>query len=200
MSATNRGAERAPADYYPTPTWCTRRILERLGPELPGGQWLEPGCGDGAIIRAVKAARPDVKITGVDLRTERSAALEYSADRVIYGQDLLTWEPVPYFDVAIGNPPYRAALDFVEYSMKAAKHVLFLLRLNWLAGAGRAEFLRYNRPDVYVLPNRPSFAGNGRTDATEYAWFHWCPIAEGRRGRLEVLPTTPAAERRGGAR
>jgi hypothetical protein len=38
--------------------------------------------------------------------------------------------------------------------------------------------------DVYVLSKRPSFSGNGKTDATAYAWFLFGP---GRGGRWQVL-------------
>jgi hypothetical protein len=44
MSSTNRGAAREPADNYPTPSWCVRRLLEAV--ELPPGRWLEPACGE----------------------------------------------------------------------------------------------------------------------------------------------------------
>lgn len=32
--------------------------------------------------------------------------------------------------------------------------------------------MRSHTPDIYVLPNRPSFSGKG-TDSIEYAWFVW---------------------------
>lgn len=74
--------------------------------------------------------------------------------------------------------------------------VVALERLNFLEGEARNAWLREQAPDVYVLPNRPSFTGDG-TDSIAYAWFVW-PAGQHDRtsGRLEILPSTPAAERR----
>ena len=46
---------RRDRDYYPTPSWCVRALLETV--DLPTGTWLEPTAGDGAIIRAVDEYR-----------------------------------------------------------------------------------------------------------------------------------------------
>jgi hypothetical protein len=99
----------------------------------------------------------------------------------------------PVFYVVITNPPYNQALEFVETSMRWGRIVVMLLRLNWIASAKRHAFVRDHPPDVYVLPNRPSFTGKG-TDATEYAWFVWGMGG----GRIEVLDLTPLDERRKG--
>jgi hypothetical protein len=70
-----------------------------------------------------------------------------------------------------------------------------LLRLNFLGSSVRAQFMRSHTPDVYVLPNRPSFTGNG-TDSIEYTWFVWRHGNAGRaEGKLTLLSETPLAER-----
>jgi hypothetical protein len=74
-----------------------------------------------------------------------------------------------------------------------SEHVIMLLRLNFLASEERSEFMQRTRPDVYVLPNRPSFVLAGKTDSIEYAWFHWHKNST---GIVRVLPTTPIEERR----
>ena len=48
-----------------------------------------------------------------------------------------------------------------------------LLRLNYLGSANRHSFMSQHAPDLYVLPNRPSFKANGATDSIDYAWFVW---------------------------
>lgn len=77
------------------------------------------------------------------------------------------------FSLVISNPPYGDAEKFVEHALKIGTEVCFLLRLNWLASKKRAAFHRAHPSDVFVLPKRPSFTDDGRTDATEYAWFVW---------------------------
>jgi len=190
MSRTTHRSGQARIDYYPTPLWCTHRLIEAV--DLPGGRWLEPAVGDGAIVRAVNELRSDVQWTTIDIRRECEPDLV--AD--------FTWMGCPEiegsFDVIITNPPFSSALDFVRTALDRAPIVVMLLRLNWLGGGTRARrpaFLREHMPDVYVLPNRPSFDGEG-TDATEYAWMVWDARRESRWGVVRVLEETPRLERR----
>jgi 16S rRNA A1518/A1519 N6-dimethyltransferase RsmA/KsgA/DIM1 with predicted DNA glycosylase/AP lyase activity len=173
MSSTNRGRARSSDDFYATPHWVVHRLLEKI--VLPGGNWLEPGAGEGNIIRAVN--RPDVNWTALELRkecrphlqriepcpeiiiTDKFVAKVEDRRKPLYGRK---------FDVALGNPPFSLALEFVQESLDLADTVVMLLRLNFLASSTRAEFMRSWIPDVYVLPNRPSFTGKG-TDSIESA-------------------------------
>lgn len=182
MSATNRSGARRPFDNYSTPEWCVKRLLEAR--ELPMGTWLEPCAGDGAIARAVPSDH--VYWTTVELRAECAAD---------YHGDFLTAEVERHFDVAITNPPYHLAEQFIVKCLEIADHVVMLLRLNFLEGESRADFLRRYPPDVYVLPNRPSFTGKG-TDATAYAWFYWPPERRRESGTIRVLASTPKEERK----
>lgn len=193
MSATGRGAVRKPSDFYPTPGWCVRRLLEAC--PLPGGSWLEPGAGTGAIIRAVNGVRRDVVWTAVEVVAEREAELaEVVKPPGIVGiADFLRTTLSRSYAVAIGNPPFSEARPFVDAALAHAEHVAFLLRLAFLEAAERAEWWQTHPADVYVLPDRPSFTDGG-TDSSAYAWFHW---TRGRTevGRVKVLPVTPEAEK-----
>lgn len=194
MSSTNRGGKRSPADFYPTPSWCVVRALEEMA--LPGGTWLEPCAGDGAIIRAVRHVRRDISWHAVEVRDSCRPVLEeltHPDDRV-YCSDFFEWRPSQRFDVLFTNPPYSLAEQFLERGLSIASNVVLLLRLNFLASARRADIMRKHAPDVYVLPNRPSFSGQG-TDSVEYAWFHWPPQPRAR-GVITVLPSSNADERR----
>lgn len=197
MSSTNRGGKRTPADYYPTPAWCVHRLLEAAS--FPGGRWLEVAAGEGAIIRAVDERRQDVEWTAVELRAKCKAPLAAltGARRRVRITNFLALEPAALgerFDLAITNPPYSVGMEMVEHSFGFADRVVMLLRLNFLASAERAPFMHRYPPDVYVMPNRPSFSGKG-TDSIEYAWFVWHPGKRRKVGRLTVLPVTPRAER-----
>jgi len=202
MSATNRGAVRKAYDDYATPGWCVDRLLERVA--LPGGHWLEPCAGHGAIINRVEGLRRDVTWSAVEIEQKYEPRLNEYGCRALhignfldvtkaghaYGASL--W---PQFDVAITNPPYFFARQFVQACLPIAKIVVMLLRINVLAGDKRHEWLSQHMPDVYVLPNRPSFTADNATDATEYAWMVW---EQPRRthGRVQILGLTPLAERK----
>ena len=201
MSATGRSDVRQIDDFYQTPAWCVRRLLEAV--DLPVGSWLEPAVGHGAIVRAVNA-HLDSKGFKVDWYAAdiRPAVRHYVGDvvdsaQLFAGNDFTKPSMLDTgdFDVTITNPPYALAMQFIERALGMSSYVVVLLRLNFLGSARRATFFREEMPDVYVLPNRPSFTGGG-TDATEYAWCVWTPERGRRSGRVQVLAETPTEERK----
>jgi hypothetical protein len=192
MSSTHRGAERRPADFYETSSWCVRRLLEAL--PLPGGIWFEPCAGDGAIIKAVNEVRDDVTWHAHELREECVPALA-SIKRVEHVEigDLLT-RPVatmPMASVCISNYPFGVSKEILEHLLHGDfEHLITLQRVNWCAGP-RAALFRELKPSLYVLPDRPSFTG-GSTDSIEYGFWHF----DGE-GKLSILNNTPLKERQG---
>jgi len=194
MSATGRGAVRDPDDAYLTPPWCVHRLLEAL--ELPGGLWLEPSAGEGNIMRAVAEVRDDVVWHAVEYRNKCIHRLDAvpSCHTAVEGNFLaiVPGPPNPRYAACVGNPPYVRALQHVQHAMRFAPLVVMLLRLNWLASDKRAKWMRANTPSLFVLPDRPSFTGEGG-DATDYAWMVWGlpPPAT-----VTILGRTPLAERK----
>jgi hypothetical protein len=183
------------------------RLLEALDwtAERAPETWCEPAAGDGAIVRAVNQKVLETTWIAVerDRKTsERLAGLFDGFDQVLVDDFLEV--PAARFkfrpEVVIGNPPYSLAEAFVRRSRSLwpGAQVMFLLRLGFLASAERASlWADAGHPDVYVLPDRPSFTGDGRTDGADYAWYVWG--SETRRrwsGELRVLGTTPVADRR----
>ena len=196
MSSTKRGGKRSEADNYPTPPYCVFRLLEAL--KLPGGRWLEPAVGDGAIVRAVNKIRTDVQWSGLDIR--KTAFIKKSGGQFAVG-NFLKPETHPAgmfdtkFDVEITNPPFSLAMPFIESSFERAKLVVMLLRLNFIGSEKRADFMRKFAPDIYTLPNRPPFRGDGKTDSIEYGWFVWDEPRERPSGLIRVLASTSKVER-----
>lgn len=212
MSATRSPKRKGTQDCYNTPLWCVRHLLAHL--PLPGGHWLEPCAGTGNIVQGVSREDvywtayeinenlgPDIEAAGVDYCRRLDQPVDVriedflTAAESLRSSDSLFGTP---FDVVITNPPYSFAQEFIGACLPLAPWVIMLLRVNYLASAGRAAWLREHTPDVYVLANRPSFV-SGRTDATEYAWVVWhgeptamVPRSE---GRLVVLPSVPRSER-----
>ena len=178
MSATGRGLHvRHPDDYYSTPAWCTRAILPWLS---VSERVLDPCAGTGAIMR-VATEFWGSRVLGIEIDPDRASECGAKCADAL--------EPETFWGecAVVTNPPYALAMPFVERALTnahGAHDVAMLLRLNWLASQKRAAFHRAHPCDVYVLPKRPSFTTNGKTDATEYCWMVWGP---GRGGRWQIL-------------
>jgi hypothetical protein len=164
-----------------------------------GALWYDPCAGHGAIIRAVDSRRSHLQWMAHEIRPECAHELNNLAIDVQIG-DALTHLAINGIHnqvrVIITNPPYELAEDFAEQMIgNDGATVCFLLRLNWLASTKRHQLLSHYIPDIYVLPNRPSFTDSG-TDACDYAWFVW-PHHNHRRtiGKIEILDTTPKEQR-----
>ena len=189
MSSTGRSPRGGDGhDNFPTPESVTQRLLSHV--PLPGGFWLEPTAGEGAIIEAVNEVRSDVRWGAFELRPECKVPLERLGVMVKIGDArALLAEEEEGWDVAILNPPFSLAMPIILGCLRVAKHVVALERLNFLETRKRAAFFRAHAPDVYVFPDRPSFTGDGHTDSTAYAWFVWPEGGHNRSsGRVEVLP------------
>jgi hypothetical protein len=198
MSAKNRKrrdgeqAEKPASEFYPTPAWATQRLLQHV--DLRGGHWLEPSAGDGAIIRAARSVRDDVRWFAVELRDTGVQLLRAGASDVLIGNFLdphaRTWlegRTSEGISVTLGNPPFSLAAPFVMRALEISDVVVMLLRLNFLGSSANRRHLfdSAGMPDVYVLPERPSFTGEG-TDATEYGWFLW-RADKSQRGEVRIL-------------
>lgn len=185
-------------EFYPTPRPAIDALITSRIVTLPGGAWIDPCAGDGAIPEAVNARRPDVTWDLVEIDEAHAATLRALMRRgwissFTVADFLASPPPRASFDVAIMNPPFSLALAFVNACRRVAAVTVMLQRLNWM-GPARAEWMRTNQPDVYPLPKRPSFTGDGKTDAAEYAWFVWDDrIGECSRGigRVAMLGGAP---------
>lgn len=192
MSATNvpkrDGTTRVrnADDFYATPPWVTRAILPHLDLYTSA---LDPCCGDGAILRELRG-----EIHGIEIDNGRALACVESDPRLVgmvnnHDALLTQW---PSVDLIITNPPFALAKEFLTLALEEAgprTEVAFLLRLAFLEGQSRAAFHRAHPSDVFVLPKRPSFTGDGKSDSCAYAWFVFGP---GRGGRWSVLECEPA--------
>jgi hypothetical protein len=179
-------------DYFPTPAWTVAQFLESVS--LPGGFWLEPAYGDGAIVRAVNKIRDDVVWMTNDVQPGALLQESYpDLEGPLLGSQC--------FDVCLTNPPFSLALLFAGQAMRDAHQTALLLRLNWLSPkVDRSGFLRATKPALWVLPNRPGFlppTEDGRrksTDTHEYAWFCW--NCGGEAGSYQLLPHWDIEKRR----
>jgi hypothetical protein len=142
----------------------------------------------------------DIIWDAVELRKECRPFLKKLTDGNIKIADYFEHgPPTPdFYQVILTNPPFSLAPQFIERSLDAAcRYVVMLLRVNYLGSEIRNDFMRRHAPDLYVLPNRPSFKLTGETDSIEYGWFVWDKENLNRdSGLVRVLKTTPLGERK----
>ena len=121
--APDTGAKRAAStdvakdlQYYPTPQKVIDRIISELG-DIRGLKVLEPSCGCGRFITALRRAGADV--LGVEVDPGRVAQCKAMGHQVMRANFLET-APRPDFDMVVMNPPF--------YGRHYAKHVRHALR------------------------------------------------------------------------
>ena len=152
------------ADFYPTPTWATRALLEK---EQFDGEIWEPACGDGRMARVLAETGNLVLATDLNNFGFGETGVDFLAsDR--RSANIVT------------NPPFNLAEEFLAKALESARHkVALLLRLAFLEGAKRAVNIYDKAPPsrVWVLseritmyPGHSKIAGNG---TIAFAWFVW---------------------------
>lgn len=200
MSSAGRGGPREPEDYYTTPSWAVRRLLEVWRPERTG-PWVEPSAGNGAIIRVVDASpgnRPAIW-RAFEIREEERAELTRLCGAGARIENFLAIGDAPDPDVAavLGNPPYTFAFEFLRQAhyLYPNAEIVFLLRQAFTASQERYGFMRSHVPDKFELPDRPSFTDGGG-DSADYAWMRWPAAWERTVGEIRLLRQTPLAERK----
>jgi hypothetical protein len=174
-------------DYFPTPPWATRALIERIFPHLgtkfggiipkPGDKcsiW-EPACGEGHISEVLREYFADVTASDVhDHHSYPDFLIDFlnaeQPDDRIEGADWI-----------ITNPPFEEkALAFVERARDRAPNVAMFFRSQWaVEGIERYERLfRDAQPTlnaffverVNLCKSRWDPKG---TTATAYCWLIW---------------------------
>lgn len=90
--------------YYPTPHAVTSRILSDIYIR-PGSRVLEPSCGCGRIMDAVREQQPDVVLRGIEYDAGRVSECRLKGHSV-QTANFLDVPPDPTFDYVIMNPPF----------------------------------------------------------------------------------------------
>jgi SAM-dependent methyltransferase len=169
-------APRRENDFYPTPKGLIRAVLGQIPPPIKYDNILDPGAGTGVWGKVLKEAWPyQYRLTGIDINLEHERPEKYDAWH--YG-DFLTWETSERFHLIVGNPPYSLGEKFVHKALSLLQpggEIVFLLTLEFLGSQGRYGRLWSSYPPhtVHILPRRPSFTGDRKTDGREYAIYRW---------------------------
>lgn len=136
---------------------------------------LDFGAGSGRLGDAERLVNPTAHIVGAEIRTTPKPD---SYDE--WHQVDLLWGPPRYIEYADGlrsNPPFSAnnfwlSLERGHQALKISAYGAYLMRTAGAQGQDRCGVLFQTIPyrAIYLLPERPSFTGNGKTDTkTEYA-------------------------------
>ena len=172
--------EREADDFYSTPTVEVVNILKTIKPDLKKKVILEPGCGDGSMIRGILEYEPDCHILGIDIKDRRVG--EFSSNvQFLFGEDgdYLCNRNFDGVDWVIMNPPFSLNVPFVDKSLHIAKNgVIMFNRLKFIESKGRYEkIFRYNPPTtIYGYVDRVSCLKNGKEPSAAIeanAWFYW---------------------------
>lgn len=163
--------------YYPTPGAVVERVLADLRYRMPGQRVLEPSCGCGRFMDALRDAGADV--VGCEVDPVRAAMCEAKGHAVMR-MNFLETVPTADFDQVIMNPPF--------YGRHYAKHVRHALR--FLKPGGRLTAIlpasaRYDHGELDDL--RPhwddlpvgSFSESGTNINTTVATIYADTLREG---------------------
>lgn len=184
MSAKNVSKASDPLDRCYTPRWCVDQCAQEiLLPfyNLNPASILEPSAGGGVFVDAMRLLYPKSHITAADLDPEAGSFLKGRTDRgwqnadvSLIPTDFLDWPSSRRYDLIVGNPPYTYAREFIEKGLSLTDNLVFILRQGFLSSGERAEFFKAHPPmAVVILPNRPSYSGDGKTDSADYCWVCW---------------------------
>jgi len=111
--------------FYPTPAatvaWTLSQIEHRFGKDfLRGKTVLEPSCGDGRFLDALRAAGASVVGFEVD---ENRARISRGKGHGVVRANFLESEPKAYYDVVLMNPPFAG-----KHYAKHVRHAYAFLK------------------------------------------------------------------------
>jgi hypothetical protein len=167
-------------DFFPTPPWATRALMEAVFPaaELTrlwrrGSAW-DPACGEGHMSEVLVEYFGHVYSTDIH-------DYGYQGTYSIGTANFLTMVPGAQADWIITNPPFKTSLDFVLRALDLSRvGVAMFIRTQWaIEGCGRYEKLFRDRPPTLFAPfveRVPLCKGHWDPDgstATAYCWLVW---------------------------
>lgn len=171
--------ERPESDFYPTPKFLTKKLLEtsefkyiksilRETSEKEKRKLtiLEPAYGEGAISQVLKENIEDVEIIEHDIQKD--------------GVDFLNYYPEKPIDLIITNPPFSLFDEFVEKSKQISSIVIFIGKVNFFGAYQREKNgIWKNLKDVLIFNRQVDYRTGDRADGKFYCgnlvtgWFIW---------------------------
>ncbi len=174
----NRSEAADSLDYFPTPPWATRALVEhvirRTGDGIGGSVVWEPAAGSRHMADVLAEYAGTVIATDVmDYGQPLDAVGSFVGD----GPDVADER---HADWIITNPPFRLAVAFAQRAIREAKvGAALLVRTAWLEGAERYDTLFRPHPPRIVaqfVERVPMVKGRwdpSASTATSYCWVVW---------------------------
>lgn len=91
--------------FYPTPRKVIDEVIRRELYDLNGKKMLEPSCGEGAMMEALREAFPSAHLLGIEVHGERAETARAKGFNVVC-KNFLATAPHPAFDLVLMNPPF----------------------------------------------------------------------------------------------
>jgi hypothetical protein len=180
-------------DYFPTPPWATRALMECVWPvAVPSGKvgtvW-EPACGEGHIAEVLSEYADAVIATDIHDYGYGQAPLDFLGEL----------PPNMRPDWIITNPPFGDEAEaFVIRAIDMAQvGCAMFLRLQWLESVGRYQRIFSKFPPTLIAQfcervplHKGRWEPEGAT-ATAYLWIVWLPARQSARGLTEFFWIPP---------
>lgn len=167
-------------NYFPTPPWATRALMEHVIPFATGQCW-EPAAGEGHMAAVLGEYFEEVYRTDIHDHGGLHAVGSFVGDGLAL--DVVP-TPAPRPQWVITNPPFAHALEFALRALDVAEvGVALLVRTAWLEGEERYLRLFRQRPPSVIaqfterVPMTLGHWDPAADTATSYAWVVWDGIA-----------------------
>jgi SAM-dependent methyltransferase len=163
--------------FYRTPAEVADHLVSLAGPRT-GSLILEPSCGDGAILDAIRRCaqeeRRDLRAVGIEYDAGRAAQAS-AKGHAVQVANFLQVQPDPRFDLVLMNPPFygKHYQQHVEHARKFLKpdgRVLAILPITAMTDHGYIQQRRWMR-DWWVDLPVGSFSESGTNINTGIATF-----------------------------
>ncbi len=171
------GYDRANHEWYVEPEYCTAALLSV---EFFDGVTLDPACGQGNIVKTLRAAGVNAFGSDIVQRVD-------SEPWFIGESDFLTnTVTIPIANIVCNPPFYRAKGTelFIRRALSiAARKVAIFTDVKFLAGQRRARGLFTDMPPdrVWIINPRPSCppgeyllnGGEAKNGQADWCWLVW---------------------------
>ncbi len=182
------GPRQDPAEeYFPTPPWATKVLLERVN--LWGFPILEPACGEGDILNVL---RRDCGIGACGIECNATRARVAMNPAMVWIGDFLAsgpWADMNWLAI-VTNPPFSLYVEFVQRSLALVNqggrvdgYVCMLAPTEYLGGLERAQLYQRGTGFQKVI----SLARRPWAHAKAMSWFVWHK-GYGGPAEIEVVP------------